>query len=166
MKTRAVIGLASACFIAVPTESHSRGGGDSGRDATCPPIARTGRSATRTTITGPATAMEESPIGGRAIGGSPPLTSIWKGKFTEPVLLRDGRSIATLSQARDLILHLTEAQQERPFWAYAAKLLLAAAESGEAADIRDAAHQLLRALTSENMQSRVVGSTRVPPDRR
>ena len=32
MKTLAVIGLASACFIAIPTESYSRGGGDSGRD--------------------------------------------------------------------------------------------------------------------------------------
>ena len=87
-------------------------------------------------------------------------------QIAKPILLREGGSIATLSQARELILHLTEAQQERPFWAYAAKLLLAASESGEAADIRDAAHQLLRALTAENMQSRAVGSTRVPPDRR
>ena len=81
--------------------------------------------------------------------------SVWDRKFAEPIRLRDGRLIETLAQARGLILSLTEIQQQRPFWAYAGELLLAAAESGEAPDIQDAASQLLRALTAENMQSRV-----------
>jgi hypothetical protein len=80
--------------------------------------------------------------------------SHWGRRFAEPIRLRDGRSIATLAQARDLILSLTDVQQQRSFWCYAVVLLLAAAESGEAADIQDAANQLLRALTVENMHDR------------
>jgi hypothetical protein len=87
------------------------------------------------------------------------LTNIWEGKFAKPVRVRDGRSIATLSQACDPILSLTEAQQERPFWVYAGELLLAAAQSGEAVEVQDAASQLLRALTAESMHSRARDST-------
>ena len=80
--------------------------------------------------------------------------SHWRRQFTEPIRLSDGRSIVTLAQARDLILSLTDAQQQRPFWSYAVVLLLAAADSGEASDIQDAVRQLLRALTAEDMHYR------------
>jgi hypothetical protein len=89
--------------------------------------------------------------------------SHWDRNFPEPIRLRGGRSIVILSQARELILSLTGVQQQRPLWVYAGELLLAAAKSGQAADIRDAAHQLLRALTAENMHSRADDSTRFPP---
>jgi hypothetical protein len=62
---------------------------------------------------------------------------------------------ARAAERRDLILlSLTEVQRQQPFWIYAAELPLAAAKSGEAADVQDAAKQLLRALTAENMQCR------------
>jgi hypothetical protein len=77
------------------------------------------------------------------------LASHWDRRFAQPIRLRGGRSIETLSQARELILSLTEVQQQRPFWIYAAELLLAADESGEPRDIQDAAHQLRRALNAE-----------------
>jgi hypothetical protein len=77
--------------------------------------------------------------------------SCWGCRFTEPIRLRGGRSIGTLSQARELILSLTEVQRQRPYWGYAGQLLLAAAQSGDAADAQDVANQLLLALTAENM---------------
>jgi hypothetical protein len=58
--------------------------------------------------------------------------SHWGRKLAEPTRLRGGRSIETLSQARHLILSLTDV---RPFWVCAGELLLAAAQSGEAGDI-------------------------------
>jgi hypothetical protein len=86
--------------------------------------------------------------------GSFPLASFWERNFTEPIRLRDGRSIETLLHARDLILSLYEVQQQRPFWIYAAELLLAAVDSGDPRDIQHAAYQLWRALTVENMHYR------------
>ena len=80
--------------------------------------------------------------------------SDWALKFSGPVRLRDGRSIATLSQARDLISSLSEAQQERPFWVYTARLLMAAAEGSESSILAYAEDQLHRAVTDENMQYR------------
>jgi hypothetical protein len=85
--------------------------------------------------------------------------SHWGRRFADPIRLRDGRSIETLSQAGDLILSLTQVQQQRPFWVYAGQLLLGAAQSGKAHDIRDAADQLLRALMAENMHYRAGDST-------
>jgi hypothetical protein len=80
--------------------------------------------------------------------------SDWALRFSGPVRLRDGRSIATLSQARDLISSLSEAQQERPFWVYTARLLMAAAEGSESTRLAYAEAQLHRAVTDENMQYR------------
>jgi hypothetical protein len=44
----------------------------------------------------------------------------WTRKFPEPIKLKDGRKIATLGQARELMLALSERHQSRPFWQYAA----------------------------------------------
>ena len=59
----------------------------------------------------------------------------WRKQFPEPVRLRDGRELHTLSDARALILGLTESIQHRPCWAYAVGLLIKAAETGKRDDV-------------------------------
>jgi len=64
---------------------------------------------------------------------------------------KNGRTIATLGQARELMLALPERHQIRPFWQYAAELLIDAAERGDRASVDDAAAQLSRALAAEGL---------------
>src|SRR5580698_9688528 len=52
----------------------------------------------------------------------------WSRPLPEPIKLKDGRKIATLGQARAVMLALPERHQFRPFWQYAAELLIEAAE--------------------------------------
>jgi hypothetical protein len=44
----------------------------------------------------------------------------WSRKFAEPIELKDGRVVATLSDARALLLMLPERYQLRAHWQYAA----------------------------------------------
>jgi hypothetical protein len=53
----------------------------------------------------------------------------WTRKLVTPIKLKDGRTIATLGQARAVMLALPERHQSRPFWQYAAELLIDAAVS-------------------------------------
>jgi hypothetical protein len=71
----------------------------------------------------------------------------WTRKLPTPIVLKDGRSIATLEEARAFMLGLPERSQARPYWQYAAELLIDAAEG--AGDIKGAYHQLKRAITAE-----------------
>jgi hypothetical protein len=75
----------------------------------------------------------------------------WTQKFPEPIKLNNGRKIATLGQAREFMLALPERHQSRPFWQYAAELLIEAAERGDRAGVDDAAAQLSRALAAEGL---------------
>jgi hypothetical protein len=75
----------------------------------------------------------------------------WTRKFSEPIVLKDGRKIATLGQARELMLALPECHQLRPFWQYAAELLIDAAGRGDRASVDNAAAQLSRALSAEGL---------------
>jgi hypothetical protein len=75
----------------------------------------------------------------------------WTRKFPEPIKLKDGREIATLGQARELMLALPERHQSRPFWRYAAQLLIDAAGRGDRARVDDAAAQISRALAAEGL---------------
>ena len=78
----------------------------------------------------------------------------WSKKLPEPIRLRDGRELLTLSDARALILGLAESRQHRPTWAYAVELLLQAAETGKRADIADAWAQISRAALADGMRAR------------
>ncbi|HEY4924223.1 MAG TPA: hypothetical protein VII20_07395 [Roseiarcus sp.] len=49
------------------------------------------------------------------------------------------------------MLALPERHQIRPFWQYAAELLIDAAERGDRASVDDAAAQLSRALAAEGL---------------
>jgi hypothetical protein len=75
----------------------------------------------------------------------------WSKQFWNPIVLRDGRVIATLDEARTLLLALPERHQSRPFWQYAAELLIDAAERSNHASIDNAAAQLSRALAAEGL---------------
>lgn len=67
--------------------------------------------------------------------------------------LADGRELATLAEARDLIRSLPEAQQRSAHWQYAGELLLKAADRGEKYAIMDARAQLTRALKTDGLVS-------------
>jgi hypothetical protein len=65
------------------------------------------------------------------------------------VKLKDGRTIATLADARTLVLALPGLHQSNPYWQYAGEVLLRASTSKSAVD--DALAQLLRALKAEGL---------------
>src|SRR5580692_11133403 len=51
----------------------------------------------------------------------------WSRKISPPLVLKNGRQLQTLSDARDMILGLLEGQQRAPYWQHAADLLVYAA---------------------------------------
>jgi hypothetical protein len=75
----------------------------------------------------------------------------WSKQFWKPIVLRDGRVIATLDEARTLLLALPERHQSRPHLQHAAELLIEAARRGDRASVDDAASQLSRALAAEGL---------------
>jgi hypothetical protein len=69
----------------------------------------------------------------------------------KPVTLNDGRTVATLADARELMLTLPERHQRNAHWQYAGELLLKAADYGEKYAVMDARAQLTRALKAEGL---------------
>jgi len=57
---------------------------------------------------------------------------MWNARLRKPIRVEDGRTIKTLSDARDMILALPEKDQRGQKWQRLADLLLAAANSGNA----------------------------------
>jgi hypothetical protein len=57
---------------------------------------------------------------------------LWSRRLPKNLVLRDGREIRTLSDARDLIVTLPERRYDKPHWEYAAELLTTAARGGGA----------------------------------
>jgi hypothetical protein len=70
----------------------------------------------------------------------------WGVTFRKPFVLKDGRTIDTLSSARDFILRLPEIDRHGAKWKYASELVFAAAHRGERYAVMDARNQLERAL--------------------
>jgi hypothetical protein len=73
----------------------------------------------------------------------------WDAKFWRPIVLLDRRSIATLGEARSLILALPESQRIAEHWQDAGQLLALASGSNSAID--DALLQMIRALKIDGM---------------
>lgn len=73
----------------------------------------------------------------------------WSKKLPKPIVTKRGDTLTTLADARALMLALPVRHQVRPFWQYAAELLLDAAE--RRGSVEDAAAQLSRALTAEGL---------------
>ena len=77
----------------------------------------------------------------------------WDRSLAWPITARDGRAVATLSDARALILNLPNTIQNRAHWLFAAGLLLRADESGSDSDIERATLQIERALIADSRTS-------------
>jgi hypothetical protein len=73
----------------------------------------------------------------------------WETEFWKPVTLIDGRIIATLADARDVILTLPLFRQRKPEWLFASELLEVASEASSLTE--KALTQLLRALKAEEL---------------
>jgi hypothetical protein len=71
-----------------------------------------------------------------------------------PSLLPGERAIATLSDARGLILNLPNTIKSRGHWLFAAGLLLRAGDSGSDSDIERATLQIERSLIADGRTSR------------
>jgi hypothetical protein len=75
----------------------------------------------------------------------------WSYKFAKPILLKDGRKISTLAEARDFVLTLPEASQFAPFWQYAVSLMLEVAYRAGQPALGGARLQLTCALKAEGL---------------
>jgi hypothetical protein len=73
----------------------------------------------------------------------------WTRKFPQPIVLKDGRVIATLDNARAVMRSLPASSQNRDVWLYAGGLMLEAATSN--VPIGEAAAQLRRALRADGL---------------
>jgi hypothetical protein len=73
----------------------------------------------------------------------------WSDEFWRPIKLKDGRSVATLGQARVSILWLPASQQELQHWVEASELLARASEFPNARDWRW--RRWLEALTADGL---------------
>jgi hypothetical protein len=76
----------------------------------------------------------------------------WPLKFPEPIILKDGRVLKSVADARAFMLALPERRQMASHWQYAAELLwrAAAPRSSKEATLHAWA-QLRRALIAEGM---------------
>jgi hypothetical protein len=75
----------------------------------------------------------------------------WTSKFPRPIVLRDGRRIGSLIQARDLIVLIPSAHLRNAHWEYATDLIYDAARNGDEVAIGHAYEQFTRALKAEGL---------------
>jgi hypothetical protein len=75
----------------------------------------------------------------------------WSRKLGTPVTLKDGRTIATLSQARELMLSLPIAHRRGDMWRNTASLLDEAAADNSYAPHIEAEAQFMRSLKIEGL---------------
>jgi hypothetical protein len=73
----------------------------------------------------------------------------WQSKLSRSLVVRDGRTLGTLAEARAFILKLPEADQHRSSWQIAAERLLEAAE--KSGRIERATEAIERALFLQGM---------------
>jgi hypothetical protein len=75
----------------------------------------------------------------------------WSRRFPKPLYLSDGRMIATLAEARAIMLALSRSDQTNPHWARAAELLMEAAYRGRQDSVADAGAELSLALKADGL---------------
>jgi hypothetical protein len=75
----------------------------------------------------------------------------WSRTLASPITLKDNRTIATLSQAREMMLSLSPVRRRCDVWRYAADLLNAAAADHSYVPHVEAEAQFLRALKAEGL---------------
>lgn len=73
-------------------------------------------------------------------------------KLSEPIMLNDGRTFATLRDAADFALTLSDRHKADPAWAYAIELMMKAARTGATlADLQEAERQIYTALRGDGL---------------
>ena len=75
----------------------------------------------------------------------------WSRRFPKPLYLNDGRTIATLAEARDVMVALSRLDQTNPHWSRAAELLMEAAYRSRKDPIIDVGPQLSLALKADGL---------------
>jgi hypothetical protein len=75
----------------------------------------------------------------------------WSRKLAKPIVLKDGRTIATLGQAREMMLSLSPVRRRAEMWRYTADLLSEAAADNSYVPHAEAEAQFLRALKTEGL---------------
>jgi hypothetical protein len=75
----------------------------------------------------------------------------WDRRLPKTLYLNDGRSIATLAHARDLMLALPEIRRAHEYWVAAGELVLKAAYRSRNAQIADAYAEISRALQFDGL---------------
>ena len=75
----------------------------------------------------------------------------WSRKLASPITLKDGRTIATLSEAREMMLSIPIDHRRGDMWRYTADLLNQAAADNAYVPHVDAEQQLRQALMSEGL---------------
>jgi len=88
---------------------------------------------------------------GHVVYRDEPNTVFWSRRLTRPIYLNDGRTVATLAHARDLMLEIPSARRGAVHWRMAADLLLAAARFGGQEPIRLAGAQMSSALRADDL---------------
>jgi hypothetical protein len=75
----------------------------------------------------------------------------WTSKFPRPIVLKDGRTIGSLIQARDLIVLIPSPHLRNAHWEYATDLIYDAARNEDEVAIGQAYEQFLRAVKAEGL---------------
>jgi hypothetical protein len=75
----------------------------------------------------------------------------WSRRLPTPLYLSDGRTIATLGEARDAMLTISRLEQSNPHWRLAAELLMEAAYRGRRDPIMDVGAQVTLALRADGL---------------
>ena len=75
----------------------------------------------------------------------------WSRKLSTPVVLKDGRALSTLGQAREMMLSIPVESRRGQMWRHVAHLLNEAAADNTASPPADAEWQLIRALEFEGL---------------
>jgi hypothetical protein len=75
----------------------------------------------------------------------------WSRKLTKSIILKDGRTLATLGEAREMLFSIAGHRRREEMWRYTAELLNEAAADNTAVPHFDAETQLMRALIAEGL---------------
>jgi hypothetical protein len=75
----------------------------------------------------------------------------WTRQLVTPITLKDGRTIATLSQAREIMLSLPIDHRRGEMWRYTADLLGEAAADNSYMPNTEAEAQFMRSLEAEGL---------------
>jgi hypothetical protein len=75
----------------------------------------------------------------------------WSRKLATPITLKDGRTIATLGQAREMLLSLPMIHRRGNMWRYTADLLNEAAADNSHVPHKEAEGQFMRSLKTEGL---------------